>query len=93
MEFLATRLQCIAICMAVLILINNKCIHSKLLQLISVGTLVHPQMVEQQYIASNSVGSTAIHFCNEGYILDGVSQRTCLSNGSWSDSLPTCVSK
>ena len=44
-------------------------------------------------VASNSVGSTAVHFCNEGYILDGVSQRTCLSNRSWSDSLPTCVSK
>ena len=45
-------------------------------------------------IVSNfSIGSTAVHFCNEGFILDGVSQRTCIGNGTWSDSLPTCVSK
>ena len=44
-------------------------------------------------VSSFSVGSTAIHFCNEGFILDGVSQRTCLENGTFSDSLPTCVSK
>ena len=44
-------------------------------------------------IKSNTVGSTADHFCNEGFNLDGVNQRVCLSNESWSDSLPTCVSK
>ena len=44
-------------------------------------------------VKSNTVGSTADHFCNEGFNLDGVNQRVFLSNGSWSDSLPTCVSK
>ena len=45
------------------------------------------------HISSDGVVLTAMHFCNEGFILDGVNQRTCLSNGSWSDPLPTCVSK
>lgn len=44
-------------------------------------------------VTNDTVGSTAIHFCNQGHILDGVSQRVCLENGSWSDTLPTCVSK
>ena len=44
-------------------------------------------------MTSDTVGSIAEHFCDEGYELEGASQRECLANGSWSDSLPTCVSK
>ena len=44
-------------------------------------------------VTSDTVGSTADHFCNEGFNLDGVNQRVCLPNGSWSDSLPTCIGK
>ena len=44
-------------------------------------------------VTSDTVGSIAEHFCDEGFNLEGVSQRECLANGSWSDSLPTCVRK
>ena len=44
-------------------------------------------------LRSDTVGSTAEHFCDEGFNLVGASQRECLVNGSWSGSLPTCVSK
>ena len=41
---------------------------------------------------SFTFGSTINHTCNEGFELIGVSQRICLENSSWSDSLPTCES-
>jgi len=44
-------------------------------------------------VTSDTVGSTANYFCDEGFRLDGISERVCLVNGSWSDLLPTCVSK
>ena len=44
-------------------------------------------------VTTQTVGSIATHDCNEGFTLDGVRQRECLQNGSWSDSLPICVSK
>ena len=44
-------------------------------------------------VISDTVGSVANHTCNEGFTLEGASERMCLQNGSWSDSLPTCVSK
>lgn len=44
-------------------------------------------------VTSDAVGSTATHSCNDGFNINGVSDRTCLSNGSWSDSLPSCVRK
>ena len=31
--------------------------------------------------------------CNEGYAHLGVSVLTCLENGSWSGTIPTCVGK
>ena len=44
-------------------------------------------------VTSDTVGSIARHFCDEGFNLEGLSQRECLANGSWSGSLPTCKSK
>ena len=44
-------------------------------------------------VTSDTVGSIAEHFCDEGFNLVGADRRECLINGSWSDQLPTCVSK
>ena len=38
-------------------------------------------------------GSMINHTCNEGYIINGPSQRECLANQSWSGILPDCDSK
>ena len=35
-------------------------------------------------------GTIANHVCNDGFILVGVEERTCLDSGNFSDSPPTC---
>ena len=40
-----------------------------------------------------TVGSIVNHTCDEGFIINGASQRECLPTGMWSSPLPTCVSK
>ena len=45
------------------------------------------------FITTTTFDSVVNHTCNEGFILNGASQRTCLENSSWSDSLPTCNRK
>ena len=35
-------------------------------------------------------GSTATYTCDEGFELNGVQNRTCQSDGAWSDVPPTC---
>lgn len=36
-------------------------------------------------------GETAVYSCNQGYSMDGLSTRTCGTDGSaWSGSAPTC---
>ena len=35
-------------------------------------------------------GSTATYTCDEGFELNGVQNRTCQSDGTWSDVPPTC---
>ena len=37
-----------------------------------------------------NVGTTVHYSCQEGFVLHGVSKRTCLINGSWSEKAPTC---
>ena len=41
-------------------------------------------------VSTPEFGSTATYSCNDGYTLEGVTTRTCLASGSWSDSAPTC---
>ena len=42
---------------------------------------------------TTTFGSIVNHTCDTGYNLDGASQRECLANETWSEPLPTCVSK
>jgi len=44
-------------------------------------------------VTSTTFGSVAEHDCNDGFLLCGSENRTCQSNGSWSGSLPECISK
>ena len=37
--------------------------------------------------------SVAGYTCNKGYDLVGVTTRTCLADGTWSDEEPTCQRK
>ena len=43
--------------------------------------------------SSTNVGAIVTHTCNEGFVLDGANRRECLSNGSWSEPLPSCNRK
>ena len=38
-------------------------------------------------------GSVTDYSCDEGYDLNGVTQRVCQRNSTWSESVPTCESK
>ena len=40
-----------------------------------------------------SFGGTIHYTCKEGYRLLGSSQRTCISNGTWSGRSPQCLGK
>ncbi|KAF2351791.1 C-type lectin-like, partial [Trinorchestia longiramus] len=39
---------------------------------------------------SYKVGSTITYRCDKGYVVDGVTLRTCGTNGTWSGEAPTC---
>ena len=41
--------------------------------------------------SGDSVGSVAVYFCDDGYTLQGVSTRECLSTGLWNGSTPLCI--
>ena len=43
--------------------------------------------------SSSSVNSVAMYTCNSGFRLEGPDQRTCLQNGTWTDTDPTCTGK
>lgn len=36
------------------------------------------------------IDSVATYSCQSGYVLDGLSQRRCASDGTWSGTDPTC---
>ena len=36
------------------------------------------------------VGSDAMYSCDKDYVLKGVENRVCLSDGTWNDSEPVC---
>lgn len=43
--------------------------------------------------AGTTFRSVATYTCNDGYVISGNEQRTCLETGEWSGQIPTCVSK
>jgi hypothetical protein len=43
------------------------------------------------FVHSNLVGGQAIYSCVTGYKLDGLEERTCLANRTWSGEEPSCV--
>ncbi|XP_062584734.1 sushi, von Willebrand factor type A, EGF and pentraxin domain-containing protein 1-like isoform X2 [Saccostrea cucullata] len=53
----------------------------------------HPGTLYNGYLNGSEFfqGKTVNYSCNEEYKLIGDSQRTCLSNKTWSGSLPTCI--
>ena len=40
--------------------------------------------------AGTSFGDVARYSCDTGYTLSGLAERTCLADGQWSGSVPTC---
>ena len=38
-------------------------------------------------------GSTIVYSCDPGFVLCGDENRTCLSTGMWSGSVPDCISE
>ena len=43
--------------------------------------------------SGDSVGSVAVYFCTDGYLLEGDTTRECLSSGLWNGSTPQCVER
>lgn len=44
-------------------------------------------------VSSTTAGSVATHTCDDGFILVGERERTCLETASWSAPLPSCEGK
>ena len=44
-------------------------------------------------LSGNFVGATATYSCDIGYVVDGISQRTCQIDGNWDGIEPSCRSK
>ena len=43
------------------------------------------------FVKVSSNGTTVVYTCDNSYLLNDVSQRTCSENGGgWSDTPPTC---
>ena len=53
------------------------------------GTPVNGRRLISGYTERHTVNYT----CDVGFELSGVATRMCLSNGTWSANLPTCLSK
>ncbi len=43
--------------------------------------------------SGTTYNSVAVYSCNEGYLLKGVAERTCLATGQWSPLTSSCVRK
>lgn len=54
-----------------------------------------PDVPNNGMVSYNSTveGSMAVYMCDEGYILEGVIQRTCEESGQWSGNVPQCHRK
>ena len=47
----------------------------------------------QVEMSGTSVADKASYSCNSGFMLMGSRMRSCLDNGQWSETAPTCESK
>ena len=45
------------------------------------------------FFTTTTFNSVATYECDDGFILSGSEQRTCLETGQWSGEDPTCVRK
>ena len=43
--------------------------------------------------STTTFGSVVTHSCDDGFVLVGADERTCLESGNWSAPLPSCESK
>ena len=68
----------------------SNCLHSY--TVCGNGNLNNPTDGQVSF-TTTTFNSTATYNCNTGYNLQGVATRTCLANGLWSASEPTCQSK
>ena len=41
-------------------------------------------------LTGTTLGSMATYECDDGFILMGLSQRTCNNSGEWNGTAPTC---
>lgn len=53
------------------------------------GPLSHPNHGNISYFSS-TYGSQAQYDCNNGYIINGTSVRTCNADGNWNNTAPAC---
>ena len=61
------------------------------ISLVDCGDPGRPANGNVSFVTTREEG-VANYTCNEGYILIGVTQRTCQTNGSWSEDVPACQS-
>ncbi|KAL4228764.1 hypothetical protein ACF0H5_011806 [Mactra antiquata] len=54
------------------------------------GILEAPENGDVIYNSNTLYGSTVDYKCNDGYIVNGLSTRTCLHTRQWSDVAPSC---
>jgi hypothetical protein len=54
------------------------------------GVLSNPANGNVDISSGTSYGNTASYSCDAGFELNGVLQRTCQADSTWSSSAPTC---
>ena len=60
--------------------------------LVSCGVPDTPSNGDASYTLTTE-GSTVVYSCDDGFVLCGNQNRTCLPNGVWSGSVPDCISE